>query len=659
MSCSENPGSCTCGCCSGTSIETPQGEKNLPGLSAINYRTGTWAIFRESMLARLSSADYPALRRLKTRDTDDFSIALLDASAVVLDILTFYQERLANESYLRTAVQIRSLTELARLVGYQPAPGVSAETYLAFTLKAATGLPANPNTTAITIPAGTQVQNVPAQNQKPQYFETSADILAKPDWNALPVTAAIPWIPPGGKGLYLAGTTTHLNPGDALLILGVDRERWSGGPTPNEQWDVVILNQVNVDTTNNVTWAGWNGRLWHDTGSGRSSTVWTTAKIFAFRQRAALFGATAPDPNLFVNPNDTTSTSLTNLIDDSHSPWQWIGFESLSADQIYLDSIYSKIAVGSWLALDIEGTVQLFKAVSVGTTSLSAFGTSARITELAGDFADADVSGFLRRSTTVHAQSEQLTLARQPLDHPLYGTVIDIDVLRPDLVGVEAIAVFGKAQKLAVAASASPLTFIPDNGPDDGSENLTLNPGDIVTLIDPAPLPLNQDGSVPDWILHFQLLFHLLPPKLRVSDQSGRTGSVFAHLNSFTLLDSSKDDPDVQEFGLVSSVLVTTTPYPHTQILLKGSLANVYDRAMTTVNANVGLATAGRSVSEIMGSGSAATPNQRFTLRQSPLTYTQAPTPTGRQTTLTVTANDVKWKEVVPTLYEEKPSSTV
>ena len=62
------------------------------------------------MLARLSSADYPALAPLKTRDDDDFSIALLDATAVVLDILTFYQERLANESYLRTATQLHSLT---------------------------------------------------------------------------------------------------------------------------------------------------------------------------------------------------------------------------------------------------------------------------------------------------------------------------------------------------------------------------------------------------------------------------------------------------------------------------------------------------------------------------------------------------------------------
>jgi hypothetical protein len=83
MSCSGSQ-NCDCGCCSGTSVQTPQGESNLPGLSAITYRTGTWASFNESMLARLSSSDFPALAQLKTRDSDDLTIAFLDASAVVL-----------------------------------------------------------------------------------------------------------------------------------------------------------------------------------------------------------------------------------------------------------------------------------------------------------------------------------------------------------------------------------------------------------------------------------------------------------------------------------------------------------------------------------------------------------------------------------------------
>src|SRR6201984_3378292 len=152
MSCTGTT-NCDCGCCAGISVQTPQVVSTLPGLSTIAYRAGTWATFKESMLARLSSADYPALARLKTRDEDDFSIALLDATSVVLDILTFYQERLANESYLRTATQLRSLTELARLIGYQPAPGVAASTYLAFNLRQAPGQPPDPSAPPITIPA--------------------------------------------------------------------------------------------------------------------------------------------------------------------------------------------------------------------------------------------------------------------------------------------------------------------------------------------------------------------------------------------------------------------------------------------------------------------------------------------------------------------------
>ena len=53
---------CDCGCCAGTSVQTPQPRSNAGGLPAISYRVGTWSSFKESMLARLSSADYPALQ---------------------------------------------------------------------------------------------------------------------------------------------------------------------------------------------------------------------------------------------------------------------------------------------------------------------------------------------------------------------------------------------------------------------------------------------------------------------------------------------------------------------------------------------------------------------------------------------------------------------
>src|SRR5690349_17902088 len=123
-----------CGCCEGISAETPLAVTNRPGLSAIVYRAGNQAEFKETLIARLSASNQPALRNLTTRYDDDFSIALLDAWATVGDVLTFYQERIANESYLRTATERLSVLELARLIGYVLRPGVAATVFLALDL---------------------------------------------------------------------------------------------------------------------------------------------------------------------------------------------------------------------------------------------------------------------------------------------------------------------------------------------------------------------------------------------------------------------------------------------------------------------------------------------------------------------------------------------
>jgi hypothetical protein len=304
--------------------------------------------------------------------------------------------------------------------------------------------------------------------------------------------------------------------------------------------------------------------------------------------------------------------------------------------------------VGSWFALAIYDAVQLYKVATATPLSLAQYAISGKVTQLAADFEDPNIGDFPLQGTAVLAQSDQLTIAEQPLDHPLYGTIIDLQDLRPDLAAAQTVAIFGNSQKLSANTSTGPLVFHPD----DDSGDLTLKPGDVVTLIDPSPLPLKPHGAVPHWRHASKVR------ALRVSDASGRTGTLNAALDDFSLAPASKKDPVVQEFALVSSVTAVDKPYPHTQLLLQNRLLNVYNRDTATVNANVGLASAGSSVSEIMGSGSAATPNQSFTLRQSPLTYVQATTPTGRQSTLQVTANQVKWTEV-PTLYEEAPSKTV
>ncbi|HEY8201382.1 MAG TPA: hypothetical protein VII47_08510, partial [Actinomycetota bacterium] len=134
----------TCGCCEGTEKLTPLPTANRPGLPSLHYRVGTHGTFLETMKARLASmavegpgADgqtietFLPLLKLTTRDPGDPSIALLDAWATAGDVLTFYRQLIANEGYLRTATERRSVLELARLVGYSLRPGVASTVYLA------------------------------------------------------------------------------------------------------------------------------------------------------------------------------------------------------------------------------------------------------------------------------------------------------------------------------------------------------------------------------------------------------------------------------------------------------------------------------------------------------------------------------------------------
>jgi hypothetical protein len=244
----------TCECCAGVERDTPRAVENRAGLTAIAYRVGTYSEFRASLHAGLSSKAFTALLKLQTRDDDDFTIGLLDAVACAADVLTFYQERIANESYLRTARERLSLQEMGRLIGYRLRPGVAAETWLAFTLETppvpppalkpepgmfVTGIPAE-----ITIDAGLAVRSVPAPNQQPQVFETLEPTTARPAWNAMQ-----PWMSEaahpgtGATFTYLAGVNTNLRVGDALLFVGAE---YLQNRTAN-QWDFRVLDRVVAD----------------------------------------------------------------------------------------------------------------------------------------------------------------------------------------------------------------------------------------------------------------------------------------------------------------------------------------------------------------------------------------------------------------------------
>jgi hypothetical protein len=225
----------TCSCCSGIGKLTPATTVNRPGLSSLRYRAGTHGSFLGTMKARLSEVELAPedfeenalpvplsidllrpLLALTTRQSSDPAIAMLDAWAVVADVLTFYQERIANEGFLRTATERRSVLELARLIGYRLRPGVASSVYLAYTLEK--------ESAPVIIPAGTRAQSLPGPGELPQSFETSADLEAHTEWNVFTPRTTQPQTiafknAETLEDLYLQGVTTKLKPNDLLLLV--------------------------------------------------------------------------------------------------------------------------------------------------------------------------------------------------------------------------------------------------------------------------------------------------------------------------------------------------------------------------------------------------------------------------------------------------------
>jgi hypothetical protein len=209
-----------CGCCAPLASATPLEVENRPALSAIAYRIGTYAGFRETMLARIARS--PELASLTTRRDDDHGIALLDLWAAVADVLTFYQERYANEVFLRTATRRESVARLARLIDYRPRAGVAALADLAFTVDEGKTVDVQP---------GLRVQSVPGQDEQPQVFETLEALRADARLNrlrALPDPGLVRPFRRGATEALLASgelgmrAARELLPGDRILLHGPD-----------------------------------------------------------------------------------------------------------------------------------------------------------------------------------------------------------------------------------------------------------------------------------------------------------------------------------------------------------------------------------------------------------------------------------------------------
>jgi hypothetical protein len=124
---------CTCG-----QFVHPSVISNPPGLSSIAYRAGDYTTFRhalllpragETELTRPSGAKVTQVWRPGAQG--DLAVQMIEWWAYLASVLTFYNERVANQAYLRTADLAESVGRLVRLLGYRPRPGIGATGLLA------------------------------------------------------------------------------------------------------------------------------------------------------------------------------------------------------------------------------------------------------------------------------------------------------------------------------------------------------------------------------------------------------------------------------------------------------------------------------------------------------------------------------------------------
>ena len=149
----------------------------------------------------------------------------------------------------------------------------------------------------------------------------------------------------GAQSVYLKGIATNLKPGDALLLVGKEREQQDAG---SERWDFRRIANVAVDTAGNRTRIEWDEGL--GTTSPHKVLPAAEPKFYALRQRASLFGANAPHP---ATLSDQTLAHYGQL---PSSDWTF----SISGQSIDLDNTYPAILRGSWLVLSkptLSGTL--------------------------------------------------------------------------------------------------------------------------------------------------------------------------------------------------------------------------------------------------------------------------------------------------------------
>lgn len=475
---------------------------NPPGLHEVAYAHGRYPALRQAMLDSIAR-DARYLRDLNSRDPADPTIALIDSWAVAGDVLSFYAERIANESWLPTATERRSLRALARLIDYELRPGKAAEAWLAFTVEDAPGAPLE-----VPIPTGTRVQSIPGPDETMVTFETVEAITGRPHLSAMRPRMdrdqTLDDIATANAALC-QGVLTDIRRGDWLLLVRNDKTLFraeSITPDPPAQTThiafraqainpVVVLPLLMTYYPMVTSLAGRQlaPALIQSEISGKRrkqiaiESEFRAARIsthkvalhlnlrrfvppafpapqgfFHFKTRAAIFGHNVPNE------------AAAGATPSPAPPVLATGTASLN-----LDAEYPELRPGSWIAfVRTAGTPFITKVSGVDTVSARQGKLTGRVTRVRLEASlPSGWGGVSSADVTVLADSRILPLAPIPVSEDISGPELRLDRYLPGLATGRPVAITGERADLP-GVIESEIHTITDVELDDGRTVLTL-----------------------------------------------------------------------------------------------------------------------------------------------------------------------------------------
>jgi hypothetical protein len=531
--------------------------------------------------------------------------------AYLADILTFYQERIANEAYLRTAIFRASVKRLAALLDYEPASGVAATAKVTFTLE---------EDATVKISPGLRIQSVPGQDEAPQKFETVESLEADAQLNRFRIFPRPQSTNPLARGRTSAttlGNVDHLSAGDKIVIyMPTSTPPSSGGGSGGSGTSTEVFSLL-ADTTLSsatleliaemfadtfippdffdpgmvtVSECADNARHVEDkevtgveTVDWRRELRWTPAVRCAFDNQARiqkwtrklrLFGRNAPAQLHYVTVDDKENV---HWHQEKYEPCQKAG------NKLNLDAVYDDLKVGTQLLLVTE--------LCKGDAAVQV------LTVTAVEQAKATITPKGKNEPVV----QEATVTRVTLAETLPG---DVDARTAVLYELEGAPLDLWRKRYAEALS-----------------------GNAVYV------PLAELGLIEG---QADIILQRLSPGRRL---------LFEDRNGLT------HETQLKEARLVEK---------HLELLLMDGISEPLDTQSAYCWGNAALATHGETVSgEVLGSGNAATTFQSFTLRKAPVTFVPDPgAEHGAANTLDVRVNEILWHEV-DTLFDKSRDARV